>query len=520
MPGPAFAEPGSMLATLVTTLSLAFGPTILDLSLHIDDAARQSLLTSPDTDAAATLTCRTEGGDTTYAVTIHVKGQLGSARSVDDKPAFKIKLAKGEQFLGLERLTLNNMVQDPTMLHEALGYQVYAAAGVTVPNSGYVRLTVDGQDYGLYLNVETIDPLFLERRFGDRHGILYEGAYGVDLRSGDEERFELHEGRDPGHARLTALVRAVEAPGDGVFYGSTAQVDTTSFLAMMAAEAMLADWDNYYASNNYRIYWSPPAARWFFIPTGIDQTFGGDSTTLLGAAGALLQKCLASDRCTNDYATMVGEVAARFERLGLSNRMDALLSVIGPASQADPRRPYDDETMRRARESMRGFIATQPSRVRAELSCLSAEGGSVMACGGAVLVNAGLDACLEPASRTRGQQRSGARVARCVGGAKQRWRLVPASDAFELVAVSSGICLHTSTAEADSETFVFQAACSVSDGELFSRRDLDQGIQFVAIGSGQCLAVAAGDSKTPAVVQRPCAADPTQYWRLQRSVFR
>ena len=67
------------------------------------------------------------------------------------------------------------------MLHEALGYQVYAAAGVAVPETGYVRLTVNGQDRGL-LNVETIDAHFLERRFGDSGGILYEGAYGVDLR--------------------------------------------------------------------------------------------------------------------------------------------------------------------------------------------------------------------------------------------------------------------------------------------------------------------------------------------------
>jgi hypothetical protein len=36
--------------------------------------------------------------------------------------------------LGLENLTLNNMVQDPTMLHEVLGYRMYADAGVAVPD--------------------------------------------------------------------------------------------------------------------------------------------------------------------------------------------------------------------------------------------------------------------------------------------------------------------------------------------------------------------------------------------------
>src|SRR4249920_950475 len=124
-----------MLPLFILAASLAFGPTIIDLSLQIDESARESLRRAPETDVTATMTSHSAGDDEKYAVTVHVKGQLGSSRPVDDKPAFKIKLAGGRQFLGLDHLTLNNMVQDPTMLHEALGYAVYAAMGVTVPNS-------------------------------------------------------------------------------------------------------------------------------------------------------------------------------------------------------------------------------------------------------------------------------------------------------------------------------------------------------------------------------------------------
>ena len=340
-----------------------FGPKIVDIALHIDDAARRSLQGARETDAPATLRFGT-GVDTDAAfdVMIHVKGQRGSARTLDQKPAFKIKTRKGQRPLGLEHLTLNNMVQDPTMLHEALGYQVYAAAGVPVPEAGYARLTVNGQDYGLYLNVETIDLPFLKRRFGDNSGILYRGKYGVDLRTGDEAKFQLDAGQDPGHAQLTSFIRAVEAPGDGVFYGASAQVDTPSFLAMMAVQALIADWDNYYKANNYRIYWNPSVQRWFFIPTGIDQTFVDASTSVFGGTGILFQKCLASERCTVDYAAAVRDVAGRFERLGLPDRMTSLLSVIDAASQADPKRPYDAAEMTQAREAMRVFIAKRARR--------------------------------------------------------------------------------------------------------------------------------------------------------------
>ena len=448
-----------MLAELLMATSLFFGPKIVDLSLELDDSSRQSLKSAPENGVPATLTYRDAGREQTYAVTVHVKGQLGSARPIDDKPAFKIKLAKGERLLGLEHLTLNNMVQDPTMLHEALGYQVYAAAGVAVPRTGYVRLTVDGRDQGLYLNVETTDRLFLERAFHDAGGILYEGAYGVDLREGDAGRFELHEGDDPDHAKLITLIRAVHETGDGVFYGADAPVDTTSFLAMTAAGALLDDWDNYYAANNYRIYWSPAARRWSFIPTGIDQTFGGESTTLFGGIGVLFQKCLASDRCTSDYAKAVREVSARFERLGLPTKMDALVSVIEAAAQADPKKPYDEAAMRGARDAMRAFIDAQPGRVRNALSCLGTGGSDVNACAGSVVVTAAGDGCLE-------YHQAGVKVARCLGGPRQRWRVVAKSDA-----------------------------------------------------SG-CLAVAPADAKSPPAIQLNCSADLTSHtWRVQRSIF-
>ena len=325
--------------------SPVFGAKIVDIALTLDAEATQSLTTSPETGVPGQLSFEEpSGAHKTYDVTIRIKGQKGSKRPIHDKPAFKVKLGKGDQVFGLEQLTLNNMVQDRTMLHEALGYQVDQAAGVKVPSTGYARVSVNGAPYGLYVNVETIDRRFLKRQFGDDRGILYEGAYGVDLRAADVEKFQLDEGNDPGRAQLRTLIRALDAPGDDVFYGTPPMVDTPSFLAMMAAGTLLEDWDNYYQSNNYRIYWNPSAGRWVFIPTGIDQTFGLSGVAPFGAKGLLFQKCLSSERCTQEYAAAVRAVTDRFEGLGLPARMDALLSVIDAAAQEDPKKLDDAAT--------------------------------------------------------------------------------------------------------------------------------------------------------------------------------
>jgi hypothetical protein len=499
---------------------LALGEKIIDISLTLDEEAQQSLAADPDTDVPGQMSFKDAGGvDKTYNVTVHIKGQKGSKRRLDGKPAFKVKLGKDDRFFGLEQLTLNNMVQDRTMLHEALGYQVYAAAGVTVPATGYARVSVNGQAYGLYLNLETIDAHFLKRRLGDDRGVLYEGEYGVDLRAADAGKFQLHEGKDADRAQLKTLIRALDAPGDDVFYGTPPQVDTGSFLAMMAAGALLGDWDNYYQSNNYRIYWNPSASRWVFIPTGIDQTFESN-TTVFGARGLLFQKCLSSERCTNEYAATVRDVADRFEGLDLPARIDALLAVIDAASQDDRKKNYDPAKMKTSRDAMRVFVARRPNQVRAALSCL--EGGreiAIGACAGVVMVNPAVNQCLEMVEHDAAWNAGGIGVAPCDGSPNQRWHLVAIGDAFELASVGAGTCVNVKDGRQDEGAPVGPSSCAGSDRQLFSLRATAHDTQLVASHSSKCVSVAPGNPKSAALVQVTCAQDPAQTWRVQRSIY-
>ena len=86
--------------------------------------------------------------------------------------------ADERRFQGLKRVTLNNMVQDCSYLHETLGYQFYRALNIRVPRTQYADLTINGEHYGTYLHVESVDRRFLARRFGSRKGMLYEALYG------------------------------------------------------------------------------------------------------------------------------------------------------------------------------------------------------------------------------------------------------------------------------------------------------------------------------------------------------
>ena len=70
------------------------------------------------------------------------------------------------KFLGLKKMTLNNMVQDPSMVHETLTYEAFRAAGVPAPRTGYADVESTAKSSAMHLNLETLDDLALERLFG------------------------------------------------------------------------------------------------------------------------------------------------------------------------------------------------------------------------------------------------------------------------------------------------------------------------------------------------------------------
>ena len=76
-------------------------------------------------------------------------------------------------YYGLDKLNLNNIIQDNTYMKDYLCYQLMAAAGAPAPLCSYVWITVNGEDWGLYLAVEAVEESFLLRNYGTDYGELY-----------------------------------------------------------------------------------------------------------------------------------------------------------------------------------------------------------------------------------------------------------------------------------------------------------------------------------------------------------
>ena len=118
-------------------------------------------------------------GEAFRNVGIRGKGNtsLSSVASMDsDRYSFKIEFDQYDStktYYGLDKLSLNNLIQDNTMMKDYLVYQMMNEFGVAAPLSSFVYITVNGEDWGLYLAVEAVEESFLQRNYGSNYGELY-----------------------------------------------------------------------------------------------------------------------------------------------------------------------------------------------------------------------------------------------------------------------------------------------------------------------------------------------------------
>lgn len=112
-------------------------------------------------------------------VAIRAKGNT-SLTSVaaygNNRYSFKIEFDqydKSNTYYGLDKLCLNNIIQDHTYMKDYLTYQMMAGFGVNAPLCSYASLSVNGEEFGLYLALEGVEESFLQRNYGKDYGELY-----------------------------------------------------------------------------------------------------------------------------------------------------------------------------------------------------------------------------------------------------------------------------------------------------------------------------------------------------------
>jgi hypothetical protein len=378
-------KPGSKRARQLaddTAAEALFTGPIQRFVITFAPAEIQNLRDNPRTPVQATVTVGTNRFE---KVLVHVKGSAGSTRSVDDNPALTLnfdKLIPGQRFSGLDKIHLNNSVQDPSLLSEQLGRHLYEKLGIPTARATQALVSFDGRELGPYVLKEGYNRSFLRRHYPDPSGNFYDGGFvrdidqDLDRDTGDGplDYKDLQKLRDA--ANLSDLRRR-EAALDAI-------LEVDRFITESALQALLVDWDGYgYNRNNYRIYFEPRTGKATFQPHGMDQLLGNIGKDLELPGGGLLSRQLFDvptyrDRFFSEIDRLLKEVFtaeildAHFKKVG-ARLMPMIQSL--PKDQREWRseaiHSFQDRAFRRI-EIAKSRLESQPKPIRFEVGGVTA----------------------------------------------------------------------------------------------------------------------------------------------------
>ena len=136
-------------------------------------------------------------GEAYKNVAIRGKGNTSLSSVTNDRYSYKIEFDHYDgtnTYHGLDKLVLNNVIQDNTYMKDYLTYSMMNDMGVASPLCSYVYVTVNGEDWGLYLAAEGIEESFLQRNYGKDYGELYKpDSMSMGGGRGNGDNFDMND---------------------------------------------------------------------------------------------------------------------------------------------------------------------------------------------------------------------------------------------------------------------------------------------------------------------------------------
>lgn len=259
--------------------------TVNEINIEIDEADWQDMLENPLEEEYHKANV-TINGETVGNVAIRTKGNTSLtsvANSDSDRYSFKLDFDyydNNGNYYGLKKLCLNNNYSDNSSMREYISYKIMGELGLDVPECAYSHITVNGEEWGLYLAVEPVDEVFLAEHFADATGDLYKpegmGGTGADLvYNGDDisaytglnlkNNLNSSDGKE-----ILALMQALE-DGEGL----EKVLDVEKALKYIAANVALANFDSYLGMTTHNFYLYEENGRFTIIPWDMNLAFGG-----------------------------------------------------------------------------------------------------------------------------------------------------------------------------------------------------------------------------------------------------
>ncbi len=346
-------------------------------------------------------------GETYGSAAIRAKGNnsLSSVSAYgNNRYSFKVEFDhydSSKTYYGLDKLNLNNLIQDNTMMKDYLVYQMMVDFGVAAPLCSYVYLTVNGEDWGLYLAVEGVEESFLQRNYGSSYGELYKpdslnGGGGGQASSNDVKLQYIDDDPDSysnifnnaktdvSQADQERLIASLKQLSQGTDLEEI--LDTDTVLRYFVVHNFVCNFDSYTGSmvHNYYLYEEDGVLS--MIPWDYNLAFGGfqeqtSATELVNfpidtpvSSGDLESRPMVSwifqdEIYTYLYHQYFSQFLTDFFDSGvLEERIDATAALLDPYVQQDPTKFCTYEEFQTAAKTLKEFCNLRAQSVSGQLA--------------------------------------------------------------------------------------------------------------------------------------------------------
>ena len=290
------------------------------------------------------------------------------------KKSFAIEtdfVRSGQELMGYKNLKFNNAHTDASFMREVL-YNRLAKRHIPIAKASYVRLSLNGQDWGIYPNIQAVDKTFLDEWFLSNDGPLIratrqttgnpgggwgDGTAGMNFLGVDTNLYKNYyylkssDLAEPWNYLMRAC-SVLAQTNAGTIDTAQAYLDIDKILWFLATENIFTDDDSYVYKGkmDYIVYYEPETGlttpleydgNSTFITNNATSSNWGPFKNVTNANYPLLNKLLNipqwRQRYLAHYRTLLEEV---FNPVVTNPLIDRLDTLIAAQVASDPKKLY------------------------------------------------------------------------------------------------------------------------------------------------------------------------------------
>ncbi len=342
-----------------------FGLPVYELSLAADDLAELNAHFFSSRGVPAIL----QHAGKRHTIDLRIQGRTSRRKF---RKNFRLTFSSEDPLLGRPQVILSSQAGDPSRLRSALGFKLFAAAGLPTPQYRFVALYINHEYAGLYLLLEQIDERFLAAR--ELPALTLYKA--VNARA----RFSLHDGydvREGYESELSAgdhfndlqefLRRLDQTPPAELASMLTEWVDIEAYLRYLAVSVTICNWEGFF--NNFYLLRNRDTGRFQILPWDLDLTFQPHPTRCsVFGANALTEKILQVPEFRCRYAEILRDLLdGPLSPAAVRAQASDLASMISRAHAADPLNAAEGNELPAELDELLEFFAASRQRMLTEI---------------------------------------------------------------------------------------------------------------------------------------------------------